>query len=439
LEENAYQAIAISLGLGLLVGLQRQWKESDIAGIRTFPLFTLLGTFCGLIGGSGDRWLLAGGMLAIALLLVIANFSKIRADKFDFGITTEVSALVMYAIGAALGLGFTGPAIVAGGIVAVLLQWKRHLHGIVDRLAEKDLRGLTHLVLIALVILPILPDQTYGPYDVLNPYDIWRMVVLIVGISMTAYVIFRLVGARAGAVLGGVLGGLISSTATTVSYARQSKNAANAVALAALVIVIASTIVNVRVLIEIGVVAPTLLRLALGPFAILTGLMVLECLVLFLPLRNQLAHPPELANPSQLKAAIIFGALYAVVLFVVAAVKAHFGSDALYVVAVISGLTDVDAITLSTAELFSSGRVSGETAWRVILLATLSNLVFKAGAVGVLGSRRLLLYVSILFAVALAGGAGLLLLWPDIELTLPDQAFAVGSELTWSFNDKPKA
>lgn len=419
MDNAAYTAIAISLGLGVLVGLQREWKASAVAGIRTFPLLTLLGTLCGLLSGDGELWLVAAGLLTVSLLLVIANLSKIRAARFDFGLTTEMAALVMFAVGAALGRGMTGPAIVSGGIVAVLLQWKAGLHGIVQRLAEKDLRGLTHLALIGLVILPILPDQAYGPYAVLNPFRIWRMVVLIVGISMSAYVIFKLLGARAGAVLGGVLGGLISSTATTVSYARQSQQSKSSLALAALVIVIASTIVNVRVLIEIGVVAPDLLRLALPPFAILTGLMMVECLILFLPLRHQLEHPFEPANPGQLTAAIIFGGLYAVVLLIVAVVQAHFGTNALYGVALVSGLTDVDAITLSTAELFNNGQLPAATAWRVILVATLSNLVFKAGIVGLLGSGRLWVYVSILFAIAIAGGLGLLWLWPDFEWVLP--------------------
>ncbi len=414
-----YQAIAISAGLGLLVGLQRQWSESEIAGIRTFPLITLLGTVCGLLGDGQPTWMMAAGILSVAILLAIANQAKISAGEFDFGMTTEVAALLMFAVGVAVAAGLHGPAVVTSGIVAVLLHWKQWLHHIVRRMAEKDIRSVIHLVLIALVILPVLPDETYGPYDVLNPYSIWRMVVLIVGISMAAYVAFRLVGASAGAVLGGVLGGLISSTATTVSYARQTKSDANASGLAALVIVIASTIVNVRVLLEVGIVAPQLLRVAAVPIGLMLLLMTAECLVLFIPLRKQATKPPDHDNPAQLKPAIIFGALYAVILFVVAAAKDIFGDQALYGIAIISGLTDVDAITLSTAKLFNDQRVGPSTAWRVILIATLSNLVFKAGAVALLGSRRLLLHVSVLFGIALLGGIALLMLWPEVEIALP--------------------
>ncbi|NND97901.1 MAG: MgtC/SapB family protein [Pirellulaceae bacterium] len=425
---ETYQAIAISLGLGLIVGLQREWKESDIAGIRTFPLITLLGTVLGQVSAGDINLLIAAGLISVAVLLVSVNIVKAKASEFDFGLTTEIAALVMYGVGVTLAMKMTGPAVVVTGIVAVLLHLKQRLHNIVDRMAEKDIRSVIHLVLIALVILPVLPDQTYGPYDVLNPYKIWRMVVLIVGISMSAYVIYKLVGARAGAVLGGILGGLISSTATTVSYARQTKENADAGAMAALVIVIASTIVNLRVLIEVGVVAPRLLNVALLPIALLMVLMTIECLVLFFPLRNRVTKPPDHDNPAQLKPAIIFGALYAVVLFIVAAAKEHFGDQALYVVAIISGLTDVDAITLSTARLFQQDRLEAGTAWRVILIATLSNLVFKAGAVAVLGSRKLLFYVAILFGIAIAGGVGLLLFWPDVEVSALQDLIGSGSK-----------
>ncbi|MCM2373816.1 MgtC/SapB family protein [Aporhodopirellula aestuarii] len=410
-----YQAIAISLGLGLLVGLQRQWKVSEIAGIRTFPLIAIFGTLCTLVGEDSRGWMCAAGLLAIAVLLTIANVSKIRSGDFDAGMTTEVAALLMFGIGCAIGVGQTGPGIVIAGIAAVLLHWKQRLHGLVDAMTDKDLRAVMNLALIGLVILPILPDETYGPYDVLNPYDIWRMVVLIVGISMVGYVAYKILGTRVGAILGGVLGGLISSTATTVSYARQTKNSPSISAMAALVILIASAIVNVRVLIEIGVVAPRLLSVAALPMSVMLLVMVIECVLLYLPIRKMDSDPPDHDNPAQLKPAIFFGFLYAVVLFVVAAAREIFGDQALYWIAGISGLTDVDAITLSTAKMFNDNHVEAATAWRVILLATMSNLFFKAGAVALLGSRKLLIYVVVTFGIAAIAGGLLLAYWPEFD------------------------
>ena len=414
---ETYQALAVSLGLGLLVGLQRQWKESEIAGIRTFPLITLLGTLTVTLGSQFAGWLAASELIALAILLAIANLAKIRAGEFDFGMTTEVAALLMFTVGCALGMGLTGPAIVTAGVAAVLLHWKNRLHEIVNSLTGNDLKAVMNLALIGLIILPLLPDHTYGPYDVLNPYDIWRMVVLIVGISMIAYVAYKLLGARVGSILGGITGGFISSTATTVSYARQTKDSPRLSGLAALVVLIASTIVNVRVLIEIGVVAPNLLNVTFLPMALMLLLMIVECVVLHFALRKQEAEPPKYNNPTQLKPAIIFGTLYAIILFCVAATKNLFGDRALYWIASISGLTDVDAITLSTAKMFNQNRIDGTTAWRVILIATMSNLMFKAGAVALLGSRKLLVYVAITFGIAFAGGGMLLVFWPGFEAT----------------------
>lgn len=415
-----YQPFAIALGLGLLVGLQRELHGSDIAGIRTFPLITLFGVTAGTVSGDSNGWIIAAGLIAVALLLVIANFAKVHEEEDASGLTTEFAAVLMYSVGAALALNHTGPAIVTAGLTAVLLQWKQSMHGFVERFGKQDIRGLMHLVLIALVILPLLPNRTYGPYDVFNPYQIWMMVVLIVGISLVAYVIYKLLGANVGTILGGVLGGLISSTATTVSYARQAKSNPSIGAMASLVILIASTIVNVRVLIEIGVVAPRLLELAILPIGMLLLLMVVESIVLFVLGRRSDTQLPDHDNPAQLKPAIIFGALYALILFIVAWTKDQFGSDALYGVAIISGLTDVDAITLSTANLYQEGRVEPGVAWRVILAAMLSNLVFKGAAVAVLGSRKLLLLTSITFGIALAGGIALLFVWPDIPIELWD-------------------
>ncbi|MAT14460.1 MAG: hypothetical protein CMJ46_04235 [Planctomyces sp.] len=420
---TVYQSIGISLALGLLVGLQRQYSNSDIAGIRTFALITLLGTVCAVVTEERSTWLTGAALLAVAIVLFVHNLAQVKLGDADMGMTTEVAALLMFGVGVMVGEELTGPAIVTAGIAAVLLHWKKKLHGLVGHMTENDIRGVMHLTLIGLVILPVLPDETYGPYEVLNPYSIWRMVVLIVGISMTAYVAQKVVGPRAGAVLGGILGGFISSTATTVSYARQSNAERSLAPTYALVIFIASTIVNVRVLIEIGIVAPNLLKVAAWPLGLMLLLMVVECGLFLFLFRQQSQQPPLEDNPAQLLPALIFGGLYAVILFVVAAAKDIFGNQALYWIAAISGLTDVDAITLSTANLFSDGRVEAETAWRVVLIATLSNLVFKAGLVGFLGTRKVLLYVVILFAITMAGGIALLVWWPEIDAAIPMQFF----------------
>ena len=165
----------------------------------------------------------------------------------------------MYALGAYAVLGHRAVAVALGGTVAVLLHFKAELHGAVNRLGDGDLRAIMQFVLLALVVLPVLPDATFGPYAVFNPREMWLMAVLIVGLSLAGYIALKFFGERAGIVAGGLLGGLISSTATTVSWSRLTRGRPETARAAALVIVIASTVVYGRVLAEIAAVAPAFL------------------------------------------------------------------------------------------------------------------------------------------------------------------------------------
>jgi uncharacterized membrane protein (DUF4010 family) len=330
-----------------------------------------------------------------------------------------MAALVMFGVGCLLGVGYLGEAIALGGVVAVLLHWKRELHGLVQRIGEDDFRAIIHLVVVALVILPVLPDQDFGPFGVLNPFKIWLIVVLIVGISLAAYLAYKSVEPRTGSLLAGILGGMISSTATTVSYARQAKTDPDLVASSALVILLASTVVNVRILIEIAVVCPPLLAFATPPILIVFAVMTVLSLLAFFTLGQRTGEPTSHSNPAQLRTALTFAALYTVVLLVVAVVDNRFGSRALYPVAIVSGLTDVDAITLSTAELVESSGLPTGTAWRVVMVAMLSNLLFKGAAAGLLGGWPLFRRIIVLFGIPMLVGVLLLAFWPDLPPNLP--------------------
>lgn len=425
MDSTRLMGLAVAMGLGLLVGMQREWRASGVAGVRTFALVALLGAVLAQLGEGVAPWGVAVGLIGVTALLILANSLKLASHHGEFGLTTEVAALLVYAIGATAGQGLIAPAVVVGGVTAVLLHWKEPIHSFIDSIGEKDFRGIAQLILIGLVILPLLPDQTYGPYAVLNPYRIWWMVVLIVGISLCAYLAQRALGNHAGAILGGLLGGMVSSTATTVSYARRSVGQTRGTWLIALVILLASTVVNARALLEVAIVAPKLLAYVSLPLLLHMLGMVILCGVVYSFSKNQVIEPSDSKNPAQLKAAMAFGLLYAIVLFVVAAVKANFGDRALYIVAIVSGLTDINAITLSTAQLFRNDRLDGSTAWRVILIAILANLVFKAGAVAVLGSRATTWRVLVLFGLALVWGIVLLAFWPGwVLLEFPDPHMA---------------
>jgi uncharacterized membrane protein (DUF4010 family) len=406
--------LAIALGLGLLVGLEREWSRSPIAGIRTFPLITLFGAVAALLQPRFGGWIVPAALLALAILLVVAARGELESKRTTeaVGVTTEVAALVMFGVGAALGAGFTVEAVVVAGVVAVLLHQRQGLHALVSRIGEDDARAIFRFALIALVILPVLPNRTFDPYQVLNPFKIWLMVVLIVGISLAAYVASRLLGRRGGLVVTGLLGGLISSTATTVSQARAARRSETAADSAAFVVLAASTVVFARVLVEIAVVAPSMLRVTAPPLAAVMLVMAAVTGFSFRGLERHTAARGDDGAPTELNSAIAFGVLYAAVLLAVAVAKENFGERALFLVAALSGATDMDAITLSTAQLVVAQRLEAATGWRLILVGAMANLVFKAVLLGALGGAQVRARAAILFGISLAGAGLVLWLWP---------------------------
>jgi uncharacterized membrane protein (DUF4010 family) len=408
-----FKAIGMSLGLGLLVGLQREHAESQVAGIRTFALVTLLGTLMALLGSNYGGWLVAVGAAAVAVLLFVANLAKIGRGLTEPGLTTEIAALVMYAVGAYLVLGDAGVAVLVGGIVAVLLQLKQPMHSFVRGMSGDDLRVIMQFALLALVILPVLPNENYGPFAAFNPRETWLMVVLIVGLSVAGYIIYKFFGQNAGTVLGGVLGGLVSSTATTASYARRAHEQPTVAGQAALVIAIASAIAIGRVIVEVMVAAAPIARYVAPPLVVMFLWTLVLAFALYRFDDSGKTEVPPPRNPAQLRIAIVFACLYAAIKLAVAATQHYFGDTALYVVAGASGLTDLDAITLSTARLVDEDRLAADLGWRLILFAALSNLAFKGGIALVLGQRRLTTRIFAIFAAAILGGAMIIWLWPS--------------------------
>jgi uncharacterized membrane protein (DUF4010 family) len=410
---QAFGDLAIALGLGLIVGLQRQSAASELAGLRTFPLVTLLGAVAGLLVAPAGGWVLGAGMVGVIAATAMGNAARLRSPDIDPGITTEVALLLMYALGAYVVLGHRAVAVVLAGTVAVLLHFKAELHGLVARLDPSDLRAIMQLVLLALVVLPVLPDDSFGPYAVFNPREMWLMVVLIVGLSLAGYIALRYFGESAGIVAGGLLGGLVSSTATTVSWARGTRVRPAMSRAAALVILIATTVVYARVLVEIALVAPPLLSVASPPILLLGVAMALAALGLWWRTRREAPSRSEPGHPADLRSALTFAAFYVVVLLALAWVKDRAGTRGLFAASAISGLTDVDAITLSVSRLAGLGQIHFRQAWRLIVVALLANLVFKAVLAAVLGDGRLRRWVVVLFGLQVLAGTALLAFWPD--------------------------
>ncbi|QPD04587.1 MAG: hypothetical protein Nkreftii_002361 [Candidatus Nitrospira kreftii] len=412
MDTNVLGALSLSLGLGLLIGLQRERVGSEFGGIRTFPLVALLGTVSGFLAERWGAFVLLGSFLALASVVLVGNLNKRGRPADTSGQTTEVAALLTYACGALLTTDYRPAGIVVGGLTAVLLHLKQPMHAFAGRLSQRDLQGIMRFAIVSLIVLPLLPAQTFGPYDVLNPREIWWMVVLIVGIGLAGYVSYRLFSGSAGILFAGVLGGLVSSTATTVAYARRVRANADATTIAAVVIIIASTVAAARVIVEVAVVAPRILPDIGLPLAVFFAWMVVISVGLLHAARKDPNEMPEPSNPAELRSALVFAMVYALVIFATAAAKDYFGDRALYAVAFVSGFVDVDAITLSTAQLANQERLSPQSAWHIILIATLTNLMFKTGIATLLGSTRLFVRLALPVGAAIAGGVGLFVFWP---------------------------
>lgn len=408
---ETFKSLAAALGLGLFVGLQRERSKSEIAGFRTFALITTFGAVCGLLTVQLGSWPIVAGFLAVTATTIMGNeLAARRLPGRSSGITTEIAALLMFGVGALCVLGPLAVAVAVGVLVAILLEFRTPMHGLAAKVGERDMRAIMMFAAITFIVLPVLPDRTYGPLHVLNPRNIWLMVVLVAGISLGGYIAYKMFGGRTGTVLAGILGGAISSTATTVTYSRRASSDARQERAAALVILLASAVVYVRLLIEIGVVAPRFLPRAAVPLGIMLGAALAMALILWFRSARDIEGLPPQGNPTQIKSALVFAGLYALVLLGVAAAKKYFGQSGIYAVAAISGLTDNDAITLSTSQLVEQGTLAPETGWRAIVIAVIANVLFKAGIVAVLGGRRLFMLVGLLMGIQVAVGLLLLVL-----------------------------
>lgn len=398
-----FELFSISLGVGLLMGLERERNPSARAGLRTFGLVALFGSVAAMLSDKTQSpWMLAAGLLVIGSMM-IASYAT-HPDKEDPGTTSVVAIMLCYGYGAMIWYGYQTFAVMLAIVTTVLLYFKSELRSLSQRLTRRDLISMLQFGVLSLVILPILPNRDLGPYDALNPAQIWWMVVLISGVSLAGYAALRIVGQHHGAPILGVLGGLTSSTATTLVFSRHTRESGDILRLATVVILMANLVVLVRLSIYGLVLQPALLPVLLPPLA--AGLVLGVGIVLYAwrGLHASRDLPPlDLNNPAEIKTALTFGVAYGVVLVVSAALADYAGTKGLYAVALVSGLTDVDAITLSSMRLFGQQKLSAGEATTAILIATLANLVFKLGIVATVGGLPLTRKVAAGFAAIAAG------------------------------------
>ena len=391
-------AFATAVLLGALVGIEREKRKAEegeaagIAGLRTFTLLDLFGAAAGwLAAKTTSPWVLAAGLLIVGAFVVAGYVIAARTDPESTGLTTEVAAVVVYLLGAMVTLGHAELAIGLAVVTAAVLAYKHPLHGFVDKLGWDDVYAGLRLLIATFIALPLLPNEPIDPWGALNPYKLWLLVILISGLSLIGYVLTRVLGQTRGVALTGLTGGLVSSTAVTLSFAKDARaNPKNTAALAC-GILLAWAVMFARVIVLVAAVNRGLLTHVLVPFIVMT--LVVGGFAAFLYFRDGAKDTDaatgsvEVENPFSLIAAAKFAALFAVVLLAVKIVEQHFPPSGLYAVAALSGLVDVDAITLSMAEFAKSG--AAYVAVIAIVIAAITNTLVKCAMAFVIAGPAL--------------------------------------------------
>ncbi len=408
--------LVVALAIGLLVGIERGWKgrEADEGereiGLRTLALLGLVGGLCGLLSAERDGLLIGLMFIGLALLLGLVYRIKVR-ERDDIGLTTEIAALATFLLAVMAGLGHLALAAAGGVVTAALLGYKGRLHRWLRALSRAELTAGFKLLLISVVLLPMLPDQGYGPWEALNPYVIWWMVVLIAAISFVGYFAVRIAGAHAGTMFTAVFGGLASSTATTLNLARLARrDNANRRLLAGGVLLACGTMFP-RMLLVASVIHPPLLRGLALPATAMMLLILGPALWLLRKSKHEVEGADLLpGNPLELRSALLFGAVLAAVMLLGRALTEWFGDAGVLALAAASGVADVDAITLSLSRMADS-ELAATTAVLGIVIAAAVNSLFKAGMALSVGGRAfgrrvmvpMLLAVSVGMALAVLG------------------------------------
>ncbi|MDO9044739.1 MAG: MgtC/SapB family protein [Methanobacteriaceae archaeon] len=396
----------IALAIGALVGLERERKskETEFAGIRTFIFIALLGILSAYLSVIFTYFYLIA-FAGLSFLVGLSYWVGTR-DNGDLGLTTEVAALLTFSLGLMCYWddGYKLAPILAI-IITTLLALKPRLHKIAQKISQKEMTDTLKFLIIAFVILPLLPNQTMGPWEVFNPYQIWLMVVFISGISYAGYILMKIVGPERGLGLTGVVGGLVSSTAVVTAMAARVKESDALMKAAVFAAVVASSMMFLRIFFAVLVINSSLVPYLAAPMVVMGVLGILLGIAVWRSSTvKEMETKVKLKNPFSLKPALIFGALFISILYISKIASIYFGSQGVYVASIISGVADVDAITISMALLAQNGTISSVTAVTAITLASISNTIVKFGIALFLGTRGFGKNIGVLFAIIIAAG-----------------------------------
>ncbi len=403
---NLIIKLSFALVTGLLIGLEREHrsKQETFAGIRTFPLISILGTLTAYINDqywNGIFWIVLGGIVLLTILNFYLEYQR------DIGATTEIAIIISFIMGVLIYYEHYYIAAFLAVITTFLLAIKRTLESFAKKLSQEDILAILKFALVTVVIYPLLPDKNLGPFEAFNPKSIWEMVVIVSSLDFISYLVLRWKGTKT-LWLTGIVGGLISSTAVSYELAKLSRKYPSVIYSALFGIVLAWLIMNFRVIFLSSVVNPPLAVKVAVPMVVISVGYVIFIGYLYFKNKEKILETSNqevnFTNPYEISSAIQFGAIYAFVIFMVKVLNHYYGSSGLYIASFISGIIDVDAITLSLSNLAKEGNILDSVAVKGIVLAAISNAFFKAVYVHVFGDKYVSRFIWIFFGITVILG-----------------------------------
>jgi len=411
--------LLLALALGAIVGAEREknakkYDHLTFGGIRTFMFISLLGSLSALLSKEYFEWFILPIFLGLIVFIGLSYYFAVKlTNGKSIGLTGELAALLMFILGF---LSFTEHvllSIAVAIIITTFLYLKEWLHKFLGKISEIEIYSALMFGIVAFVVLPFLPNQTYGPFDVFNPYKIWLMIVLVSGMSFVGYILIKIFDSKKGIALTGFLGGIVSSTAVTINFSSKSKEEKNEHTLRLLLfgVLIANTIMIIRVLIIVFIINRALLEVLILPMLIMT-LVASICSAYLWFTRKKLAGSQKADvhhdSPLNIKTALKFGILFGAILFVIKIAQVYFGKTGIYIASIVSGFVDVDAISLSVSNM-AGANITLKIAATAITLAVMSNLIIKAAYASFFGSKKFRNDIGIMMGLIVL--SGILAIW----------------------------
>ena len=386
-----FQKLIIAVLIGVLIGLEREpsrpANEKTFAGVRTFPLISILGFVAALISSLTSFWIYFAIFIGYSSLITTAHVFSAKLGRP--GGTSEISTLLVFVLGSLVYWNFVVLAAIIAVTVATFLTLKIQLHRFVGKVSEEDLYATIKLAIITVIILPLLPDSEIGPLSILNPRMIWLMVIFISGISFIGYIFIKIYGENKGIPISGLMGGLVSSTAVSYSFSKKSRENSELAKNFALGIILASAVMFPRIFVIILVLNSALIKYAWFPLLLLTVTNIAVAYFMFNKINhNRSPQKIDLKNPFKLKSALLFGFIFTVMIFVSKAAQVYLGTNGIFAVSAFGGLTSIDAIIVSLTQL-TYNKIDGDVISAALIIVIISNSIFKAAITLIWGVRDL--------------------------------------------------